>query len=44
MTARLIAGGFEPMTSTPEHFGKFIKTETARCAKGIKEAKLELQQ
>ena len=41
---RLIAGGFEPMTSTPEHFSEFIKTETARYAKVIKEAKLELQQ
>ncbi len=41
---RLIAGGFEPMTSTPEHFGDFIKSETARYARVIKEAKLELQQ
>ena len=41
---RLTAGGFDPITSTPERFGEFIKTETARYAKTIKDAKLELQQ
>jgi tripartite-type tricarboxylate transporter receptor subunit TctC len=41
---RLAAGGFEPLTSTPERFAEFIKSETARYAKVIREAKLELQQ
>ncbi len=41
---RLTAGGFDPITSTPERFGEFIKSETARYAKTIKDAKLELQQ
>jgi tripartite-type tricarboxylate transporter receptor subunit TctC len=41
---RLAAGGFDPMSSTPERFADFIKSETARYAKVIKEAKLDLQQ
>lgn len=41
---RLAAGGFEPLISTPERFADFIKSETARYAKVIKDAKLELQQ
>jgi tripartite-type tricarboxylate transporter receptor subunit TctC len=41
---RLATGGFEPLTSTPERFADFIKSETARYAKVIKDAKLELQQ
>ena len=41
---RLTSGGFDPITSTPERFGEFIKSETARYAKAIKDAKLELQQ
>jgi tripartite-type tricarboxylate transporter receptor subunit TctC len=40
---RLAAGGFEPMTSTPDQFSEFIKNETVRYAKVIKEAKVELQ-
>jgi tripartite-type tricarboxylate transporter receptor subunit TctC len=40
---RLIAGGFEPMTSTPEQFAEFIKSETARYGRVIREAKLEIQ-
>jgi len=39
MAARLSrAAGVEPMTSTPEHFGSFIKSETVRYAKVIKDA------
>ena len=35
---RLGASGIEPMTSTPEQFAAFIKSETARYAKVIKDA------
>jgi len=41
---RLIAGRFEPMTGTPQRFGEFIKSETARYARVIKQAKIELRQ
>jgi len=40
---RLAAGGFDPLTSTPERFADFIKSETARYGKVIQEAKLVLQ-
>jgi tripartite-type tricarboxylate transporter receptor subunit TctC len=33
--------GLDPVTSTPEEFSKFIKAETARWAKVIKEANIE---
>ncbi len=35
---RLTAAGIEPMSSTPEQFGSFIKSENARFAKVIKDA------
>ena len=35
---RFAAAGVEPMTSTPEHFGSFIKSETVRYAKVITDA------
>ena len=35
---RLGAAGIEPMTSTPEQFAAFIKSETVRYAKVIKDA------
>lgn len=40
---RLVGGGFEPKTSTPEQWGDFIKSEIPRYGKVIREAKLELQ-
>jgi len=40
---RLIAGGFEPKTSSPTEWGDFIKSEIARYGKVIREAKLEVQ-
>ncbi len=35
---RLTAAGVEPMTNTPEQFASFIKSETVRYAKVIKDA------
>jgi tripartite-type tricarboxylate transporter receptor subunit TctC len=35
---RLAAAGVEPMTNTPEQFAEFIKSETVRFAKIIKES------
>ena len=35
---RLTTAGVEPITSTPEQFANFIKSETARYAKVIKDA------
>ena len=35
---RLAAAGIEPVTGTPEQFADFIKSETARYAKVIKDA------
>ena len=40
---RLIGGGFEPKTSTPEQWGDFIKSEIARYGKVIRDAKVEAQ-
>ncbi len=36
MRERLAAMGIEPLTSTPEQFGAFIKTEAAKWAKVVK--------
>ena len=33
---RMLAGDFEPTTSTPEQFGAFIRSETAKWAKVVK--------
>jgi len=38
---RIIGAGFDTMTSTPEQFAEFIKTETARYAKVIKAAGIQ---
>jgi tripartite-type tricarboxylate transporter receptor subunit TctC len=38
MKERLASAGIEPMTSTPEQFASFIKSETVRFAKVIKDA------
>jgi tripartite-type tricarboxylate transporter receptor subunit TctC len=38
MKDKFATAGVEPMTSTPEEFGKFIQSEAARFAKVIKEA------
>jgi tripartite-type tricarboxylate transporter receptor subunit TctC len=38
---RVIGAGFDPMTSTPEQFSGFIKTELARGAKIIKAAGIQ---
>jgi len=34
--------GFEPLAGTPEQFAEFIKKETARYGKVIKEANLSI--
>jgi tripartite-type tricarboxylate transporter receptor subunit TctC len=38
MRARLAAMGIEPLTSTPEEFGDFIKAEATKWAKVVKES------
>lgn len=40
---RLAAAGLEPLTSTPEHLASFLKSETARYAKVIKEAGIRIE-
>ncbi len=40
---RMQAAGFEPMSSTPEQCGEFIKAEIVRWAKVIKDAKLKVE-
>jgi tripartite-type tricarboxylate transporter receptor subunit TctC len=39
---RLLAGGAEPATSTPEEFGAFVRAETAKWARVIKVAGVKL--
>ena len=34
--------GFEPLANTPEKFAEFVKTETVRWGKVIRDAKLSL--
>ena len=41
---RLAAAGFYPLTSTPDRFAEFIRTETARYAKVIRESNLKIEQ
>ena len=36
--ARLIAGGLDPVTTTPDEFAAIIKADIARWAKVVKEA------
>jgi tripartite-type tricarboxylate transporter receptor subunit TctC len=43
MKERLGAAGIEPMTTTPEQFAAFIKSETARYAKVIKDAGIKAE-
>ncbi len=40
--AKMESAGVEPLSSTPEQFGDFIKAETVRWSKVIKEANLSL--
>lgn len=40
---RLVDGGVEPITSTPEEFAAFIKAETPRYAKIVKDANIPAQ-
>jgi len=40
---RLANSGVEPLVSTPEHFADFIKSETVRYAKVIKDAGIKAQ-
>jgi len=41
---RMAAAGFTPLTSTPERFTEFIKSEMARYASVIKDANLKIEQ
>jgi tripartite-type tricarboxylate transporter receptor subunit TctC len=38
MKERLLAAGIQPLGNTPEQFASFIRSETQRFAKVIKEA------
>ncbi|MEO8442687.1 MAG: tripartite tricarboxylate transporter substrate binding protein [Betaproteobacteria bacterium] len=40
---KMQTAGFEPMSSTPEQAGEFIKTEIVRWAQVIKDAKLKVE-
>jgi tripartite-type tricarboxylate transporter receptor subunit TctC len=40
---RLAGAGIEPLTSTPDHFSGFIKSETVRYARIIKEAGIRIE-
>ena len=41
---RMAGAGFDPMTSTPERFSEFIKSETLRWAKVIRDADVKIEQ
>lgn len=41
---RMAAAGFDPLASTAERFAEFLKTETARYARVIKDANLKIEQ
>jgi tripartite-type tricarboxylate transporter receptor subunit TctC len=43
MKAKLATAGVDPLTSTPDEFGKFIRTEAVRFAKVIKEAGIKAE-
>ena len=43
LKGRLAAAGVEPLTNTPEQFADFIKSETVRYAKVIKDAGIKAQ-
>ncbi len=40
---KMRTAGYEPMTSTPEQYGEFIKTEMVRWAKVIKDANVKIE-
>ena len=40
---RMRGAGYEPMTSTPEQYGEFIKTEIVRWAKVIRDANVKIE-
>jgi len=40
---RMSGAGYEPMTSTPEQYGEFIKSEMVRWAKVIKDANVKIE-
>lgn len=40
MPEKMRAAGVEPLTSTPEHFAEFMKTETARWARLVKDTNM----
>jgi tripartite-type tricarboxylate transporter receptor subunit TctC len=40
---RLAGAGVEPLTNTPEQFAEFIKAETARYAKVVKDARIRME-
>jgi tripartite-type tricarboxylate transporter receptor subunit TctC len=40
---RMSGAGYEPMTSTPEQYGEFIKSEMVRWAKVIKDANVRIE-
>jgi tripartite-type tricarboxylate transporter receptor subunit TctC len=40
---RLVDGGVEPLTSTPDEFAKFLGGETPRYAKIVKDANIPAQ-
>jgi tripartite-type tricarboxylate transporter receptor subunit TctC len=42
MRERLVAGGTEPETSTPEAFGAFIKSEIEKWGRVVKAAGVKL--
>ena len=43
MKKRFVEAGVEPLTSTPEEFATFIKAETPRYAKIVKDANIPAQ-
>jgi tripartite-type tricarboxylate transporter receptor subunit TctC len=40
---KLIDAGVEPLTSTPEEFAAYIRSETAKWAKVVKEANIKVE-
>jgi tripartite-type tricarboxylate transporter receptor subunit TctC len=40
---KMRSAGTDPISTTPEQFAEFIKTETVRWARVIKEAKLSIE-
>ena len=40
---KMRVAGYEPMASTPEQYGEFIRTEMVRWAKVIKDANVKIE-